>query len=114
MFWFGTEKLWTWLPLDGTWRLGHYSPTTPGFRQKIFWWRKGYYWEADPKPELTVQGRRLDIPASSFLIPRATNGRTEFLKSFMLVGADIPTHGCWEITGRYKGDELTFVVWVAQ
>jgi|SRR5450755_1529905 hypothetical protein len=23
------------------------------------------------------------------------------------------TRGCWEITGRYKDDELTFVTWVA-
>jgi hypothetical protein len=30
----------------------------------------------------------------------------------MMVGMDIPTPGCWEITGRYEDDELTFVVWV--
>ena len=27
---------------------------------------------------------------------------------------DFPTLGCWEITGRYENDELTFVVWVAE
>jgi len=31
----------------------------------------------------------------------------------MLVGVDIPTIGCWEITGRYAGHTLSFVVWVA-
>lgn len=114
-FWFGTERLWTELPVDGIWPgLRHYSSTTPGYRQKIFWWRAGYYWLEDPTPSLTVKGRRLDGPAPPFVIPRATNGyREQDVKSFMLVGADIPTHGCWEITGQFKGDKLTFVVWVA-
>jgi len=115
MFWFGTKRLWTILPADGTWRgLRPYSPTGRGFRQKIFWWREGYFWLADPNPELTVRARRLDAPAPPFTIPHATNGYTEKdFKSFMLVGVDFPTHGCWEITGRFKGDELTFVVWLA-
>jgi hypothetical protein len=30
----------------------------------------------------------------------------------MLTGIDIPGVGCWEITGDYEGDKLTFVVWV--
>src|SRR5579862_3933567 len=25
-FWFGTDKLWTYLPKNGIWRLSHYSP----------------------------------------------------------------------------------------
>jgi len=113
-FWFGTQRLWTLLPVDGTWRgLRPYSPTTPGFRQKVFWWRKDYDCWEDPKPELTVEAKRLDAAAPSFFIPRATSGYEQHLKSFMLVGADFPTRGCWEVTGRFKGDELSFVVWVA-
>src|SRR6266542_2636769 len=78
MFWFGTKRLWTILPADGTWRgLRPYSPTGRGFRQKIFWWREGYFWLADPNPELTVRARRLDAPAPPFTIPHATNGYTE-------------------------------------
>src|SRR6267143_1451444 len=35
-FWFGTNHLWTTLPLDGTWKnLPHYTPTDPTFRQKV-------------------------------------------------------------------------------
>ena len=30
----------------------------------------------------------------------------------MLVGVYIPTPGCWEITGEYKSQKLSFVVWV--
>jgi hypothetical protein len=29
-------------------------------------------------------------------------------------GISIPTFGCWEITARYRNDELTFVVWVTR
>jgi hypothetical protein len=115
-FWFGTEQLWTMLPADGTWRgLPHYRPTDPGYRQKIFWWHEGYDWRAEPRPNLTVRGKRLDAPAPPLVASRATNGfRAEDLKSFMLVGVDIPTLGCWEITGEIDGQELTFVVWVSE
>jgi hypothetical protein len=30
-----------------------------------------------------------------------------------MTGINFPTVGCWEITGRYESDELTFIVWVA-
>lgn len=113
-FWFGTEKLWAMLPADGTWRgLKPYSPTFPGYRQKIFWWRKGYSWRSDPSPPLTVRARRLDAVAPSLAVRHATNGYRQDWKSFMVVAVDFPTPGCWEITGQFKGDELTFVVWVA-
>lgn len=113
-FWFGRKKLWTMLPADGTWRgLQPYSPVVPGYRQKVFWWRGGYHWRADPTPPLTVRGRRLDGVAPPLSVRNATNGYTETWKSFMVVGVDFPTHGCWEITGQFEDDELTFVVRVA-
>lgn len=111
-FWFGTEKLWTLLPADGIWQLGHYTPTDPRYRQKTFWWRKGYHWRANPTPPLMVRGRRLDAPAPTFVAKRATNGYRDDWNSFMVVGLDIPTVGCWEITGRYEADSLTYVIWV--
>ncbi len=114
-FWFSTENLWTMLRADGTWRgLPHYRPTDSAYRQKLFWWRQGYDWRADPYPQLTVRGRRLDVPAPPLVASRSTNGyRAEDLKSFMVVGVDIATLGCWEITGHFQHHELTFVVWVA-
>jgi hypothetical protein len=33
---------------------------------------------------------------------------------FMVTGVNFPTLGCWEVTGDYHGDNLTFVVWVGQ
>lgn len=113
-FWFGTEKLWTLLPADGTWQgLPHYRPTDSAYRQKTFWWRNGYDWRANPIPPLMVRGRRLDGPAPPFVAKRATNGYRDDWKSFMVVGLDIPTLGCWEIMGQLGNDKLTYVIWVA-
>lgn len=113
-FWFGTEKLWTFLPANGTWRgLSHYTPDDPTFRQKLFWWRQGYDVRKEPQPKLTITGRRLDASAPPLLADRANNGWVQPDQPFMVVGINFPTLGCWEIKGRYQEDELTFVVWVA-
>ena len=113
-FWYGTSELWTILGENGTWSgLPHYTPTDPTFRQKLFWWRQGYEWDAEPPPHLVVTGRRLDGPAPPLMSDPATGGyREEDWKSFMVVGINLPTLGCWEIKGRYENAELTFVVWV--
>ena len=113
-FWFGTENLWTVLRADRTWQgLRPHSSTETSLRQKLFWWRTGYNWKTETQPPLKVTGRRLDGAAAPLEASDASNGyREEDWKSFMVVGMDIPTPGCWEITGRYKGQELSFVVWV--
>ncbi len=109
------EKLWTYLPANGTWRLQHRKPGDATFTQKMLWWRKGYDWRAEPQPKLTVTGRRLDASAPPLTADHASNGfgRGDPNHAFMTVGFDIPTLGCWEITGHYEGQELTFIVWVA-
>jgi hypothetical protein len=109
-FWYGTPELWTMLRFDGTWNgLPH---NASGYTQKIAWWRQGYDIYTEPNPELIVTGKRLDVSAPPLLASRATNARTE-LGDLMMIGVDIPTLGCWEITGQYNGHELSFVVWVA-
>jgi hypothetical protein len=108
--WYGSDGLWTVAP--ETWKgLGHLTPTDPSFRQKMQWWRQGYDYHTEPKPKLKVTGKRLDAPAPP-LVADANNvaGR---LPS-MMVGMNFPTLGCWEVTGRYGDDELTFVVWLSK
>ena len=109
-FWYGTESLWTAVPRNGVWADLPHNPQ--GYTQKVFWWRKGYSWTAEPEPQLYVTGRRLDTSAPPLHVSRATNAFAEDIGSAMLVGVDFPTPGCWEITGRYAGAELSFVVWV--
>ena len=111
-FWFGTEKLWTILSSDGTWRgLPHYTPGDPAFRQKLFWWRRGYDVRTEPQPKLTVTGMRLDSSAPPvFLADHASNGWQQEDQPFIVVGINLPTLGCWKITGHYEHEELSFVV----
>jgi hypothetical protein len=109
--WFGSESLWTDVPANGVW--ASLSQDSTGYTQKVFWWRKGYSWTAEPEPNLTVSGRRLDAPAPALIASQATNAYASDIQSAMLVGVDFPALGCWGITGHYRAAELSFVVWVA-
>jgi hypothetical protein len=111
-FWFGGEKLWVQLPTNGTWRhLPHYRPSDTAYRQKIQWWRRGYDWRTDNPSKLAVTGERLDSPAPRLVAQSNGSGVTG--QAFIMSGLDIPTLGCWRITGDYAGDKLTFVILVA-
>ena len=110
-FYYGTDALWTSIPNNQTWRGLPYDPET-GFGQKVFFQRDGYNWQEEPEPALTVSGRRLDAEAPSAIISGATNGYNPDTKSFMLVGAEFPTGGCWELTAQYGQDTLSFVIWI--
>lgn len=111
-FWFGTERLWTFLPVTGMWSgLPHWDST---FRQKLAFWRDGYDPHAEPQPpNLTVSGRRIDSKAPPLQTDGKGNGSWTGDDEFIMTGINFPTTGCWEITGRFNDDELTFVVWVA-
>jgi len=100
--WFGTDRLWIDPPV-----------TMKGHRQKMEWWRQGYDWFVDGDPKLKVTGRRLDSPAPP-LVAVAHPVGLRAPTAHMMVGMTFPTVGCWEITGRYEDEELTFVVWVAE
>ncbi len=111
--WFGTDRFWTLLPSDGIWGQG----------EKTFWFRQewGYYngrhqWipEKDAA-KLTVTARRLDGPAPPPEVLKANSSyREQDWKAFLVGGINFPTPGCWEVSGRYENDELTFVVWVVK
>jgi len=114
-FWYGTDRLWVVLPASGMWAgLPHYEPGDPTFRQKIAWWRLGL--EADTKlpTPFRITGRRLDAPAPPLLSDPVT-GVSAMTDStpFFMSGVNFPTPGCWEVTGRYDQDELSFVIWIA-
>jgi hypothetical protein len=114
-FWFGTDRLWTALPETGAWiGLGPYTPSDPTFRQKLAFWRQGYDPHAEPRPNLIVNGRRLDSPAGPLQSDGKGNGSWTKDDQFIMTGINFPTIGCWQITAHYEDDELTFVVWVGQ
>ncbi len=107
-FWYGSDSFWTSLPLDGQWNdLPHFPE---GYTQKIFWWGVEFDLQSEPEPDLQVTGKRLDAPAPALEASRATNAYASDIGSAMLVGVDFPTLGCWEITGKYQNNTLTFVI----
>lgn len=110
-FWYGSNSLWTAVRESGVWEALPHNPE--GYTQKVFWWRDGYVWTEEPEPDLIVTGERLDAPAPPLHASEATNASASDIGSTMLVGVDMPTLGCWKITGKYGNAELSFVVWVA-
>jgi hypothetical protein len=104
--WFGTDKLWTYLPSNGI----------SGQGEKTLWFREewSHYngWIPDESAlKLTITARRLDAATPP---PEISAGPTftRDWKAFMLGGINLPTPGCWEITGRYVDAEVQFVEWV--
>ena len=110
-FWYGSSSLWAELPADAVWYSLPHNPE--GYTQKIVWWRDGYMWDQEPEPKLVVTGKRLDANASPLNVSNANGVYASDMGSAMMVGVDIPMLGCWNITGKYKDAELSFVVWVA-
>lgn len=112
--WIGSPKLWTNIPRGGF--LGHYTPDGGRFCKKVFWWSEGYDWRKENPPELTITLKRLDGTAPTlFAADHANAGWTNDSKHpFMVQAIFIPTIGCWKITGRYKEQELSYVVWLAK
>ena len=104
-FYIGTPKLWV-LVYPGPWRgLPHWPE---GYRQKIVWWSEGYDAKADPLPAIAISGRRLDGTAPPLVVTGANGSWTTV--DFIMSGVNFPTPGCWEITGKFKGAEVKFVV----
>ena len=110
-FWYGSHSLWTAVRQNGVWEALPHNPE--GYTQKVFWWREGYVWTEEPEPDLIVTGERLDASVPPLHASKATNAYASDIGSAMLVGVDVPTLGCWKITGRYAETTLSFVVWVA-
>jgi hypothetical protein len=107
-FWYGSGSLWTSLRLDGTWSdLPHDSS---GYTQKVFWWREGYEKEEEPEPALAVTAERIDAKAPRGESSQATNASSSAIGTAMLIGLNLPTPGCWKVTGQYGNAELSFVV----
>jgi hypothetical protein len=86
-----------------------------GYNQKIFWKFPGYVAMNDPMPDLAVMGRQLNGNGSFVSEGPATNATSsETNGDAILSGVEIPTYGCWELTGEYEGSKLSFVVWVGE
>jgi len=110
-FWYGSEALWTTIsPIVQT------SGKIP-FAMKLVYWRVGFDWRTEQMPDLQVTAKRLDksVPLLQTETPHGTklSGDDSPTAMAMLTVIRFPSEGCWEITGKYKGDSgttLTYVV----
>jgi len=111
-FWYGSSKLWTQLPIDGTWR----PATSDGtFKTKLVFYQQGFDWRAhQPKPGLILTARRLDGEAPAVAIDNAQAAFVTTKTPAIMVGLGLPTPGCWRITAFYDGAALDFVVSVTR
>ena len=104
--WYGSESLAVKLPTDGIW------PTTISgdlIAVKLFWWSVGF--EAGMESNLTVDILSLNGKTVRAKVGKPTNAYAESLGGWtMLTGIDFPDPGCWQISGAYLGQILTFVV----
>jgi hypothetical protein len=109
-FWYGTEALFTRLPITGKWDGLH---NERGFRQKLFFWAKGYDWRKEHQPELVITGRRLDGDTQDVAVTHASVAFIPSRDEAAIVTAfELPTTGCWELTAHYHGHNLVFVTLV--
>lgn len=105
--WYGTDALWAMLNLDGeVW--ADLPRDESGFGQKSFWWSTAF---VEFEPAIVVTGERLDGPGAFRTDGPGTNASADFGRA-MLIGIEIPTQGCWRLSGSYRGATLSYVVWV--
>jgi hypothetical protein len=110
-FWYGTESLWTLLPVHGASHIhNNVDESKGGYRTKLTYWRRGFDWRREPNPELIVIAKRLDREAPPVAAPLASAVFVNTDEPAMMTGIDIPTIGCWKITAQYRGHNLSFVV----
>jgi len=114
-FWYGTDALWTALSVDGKWKMANRAKGIV-LTTKLVFRGRSFNWHREFEPQLVVTGKRLDGDAPSIAV---THAHAVFVKGDrpagtmppgMMVGLDIPTSGCWELTAHYRGQTLTFVV----
>jgi hypothetical protein len=108
MFWYGSDALYVFLSSDGRWR-GITSPT--GTRNKSFWYRKDPEWLEEFPYQLKITAKRIDADGSMITFPRVNNAIMG-KEVAMLTMLELPERGCWQVTGNYKSDHLSWVTWV--
>ncbi len=97
--WYGTDELWTVLQADAG-----YLP-----RKSVWWSRRFPGGVEEEQPEITVTWERLDADETIIAGPPGTNAFTSEEGWFMIAGIDPQTAGCWRVTARYKGAQLSYV-----
>ncbi len=117
-FRYGGEVLSVQLYVDGWW---HGFGPERSYRNKLWWFSEGYKGLTDPVPFLTVVGQRLDqedepanVKSVSQVVESVESAMDGTGDWSMLALIEFPSAGCWEVTGEYGGQILTFVDFVGE
>lgn len=104
--WFGSESLAVAIPENGIW---HGMGPERDFFDKLFWLVGGF--QPGLESDFSLTGRHLYDDLIKPIIDDAGNASHEDFGGWsILVGVGFPRTGCWELTGTYLGQSLTFVV----
>lgn len=107
MFWYGSDALYIYISADGRWTG---IPSASGTRNKSFWYRKNREWREEFPYQFKATAKRFDTDGPMLTFPNVNNAimGEEVAMLFML---ELPP-GCWEVTGNYKSDSLSWITWV--
>ena len=111
--WFGSESLATIIPQDGHWK--GMGPQR-NFRDKSWWWYKGYKAESGTANKLTITARKLSSEQEivHFYASNAYEGSDNYSWDSMSTAFEFSEGGCWQIIGSYENDELIINLWVGE
>jgi hypothetical protein len=116
--WYGTAELWTSIDPNGSvWRDLPVEPDG-SVGDKTLWWSESFSTAENEdfagNANLTVTAERLDGSGPKVVAEGGTPSFNRDIKNFMLVGLVLPEPGCWEVTARYRGTELAYVLQVEE
>ena len=106
--WYGSDALWT--SVAPEFHTGGKTQTAV----KLAYWRVGFDWLKEPRPDLIVVARRLDRPTGVVPAEPPRSGKLQGDDSptgmAMITVMRFPSEGCWEVAASYKGKSLTYIV----
>ena len=113
--WYGSADLWTSLDRNGAVWTGLPVGSGPhAVGDKTFWWSENFSTAKgeDFSGDTDITVTAVDLDGSSRTVVEKGGGPTfhRFSKNSLLVGLGLPEPGCWEVTARYQGAELSYVL----
>ncbi len=113
--WYGNPGLWIMLDANGSvWDLPVAEDGHVG--NKTLWFSENFTLSAvedfSGDADVAITAVRLDGPAPPVAERGGVPSFNREIRNFMLVGLELPQPGCWEVTARYQGAELSYVLYV--
>jgi hypothetical protein len=117
--WYGTPELWTILDRNGAvWRDLPVGKGPHAIGDKTLWFSESFSTapgeDFSGDANITLTAVDLDESAPEVVEEGGAPSFNEDVKNFILVGLGLPEPGCWEVTARYKGAELSYTLFVEE